>query len=375
MGRVYLSIAILGLVSAGCGDRKEADSSGTGGGITTSAGSATSATDAGTDSDSSASSDSDSSGGNEKFDVAMDTNGMLPCEEGGWCPECELPEHTPCDQNSSDVFNAMGINCPNELMVTNSVDGNPDAMGVRSFFGNTNEWNPTEGSYMAVLGSGLVAELDLATPAGDSDIGPTYCNDDLGAFDPGANLPAPLNPVDVGGDCTTNAALLGTGDCSNTIQAQFDQGGSANDYTEMRFTAQVPSDTSSFSYDLAFFSTEYPFYYDTAFNDMYVGWLQAESWTGNISFDEQGNPISLNAGFLDFTDDGGGLPEFAGTCMRQHAGTKWLTTTAPVTPGDSIEVVFAIFDLSDSILDSYVFLDNFQWGCEGPDKPSTKPVG
>jgi hypothetical protein len=373
MRGVYCKIGIFCLVTAACGDTGEADTGS--GGLTTTVGTATDAS--GTDTASSAGS-ADTS---EKFDVAMDTNGMLPCEEGGWCPECDLPDHTPCDMGTSDLFNAIGLNCPNELMVSSSVNGSPDAMGVRSFFGNTATWNPTEGAYMAVLGSGFVAELDLETPAGDSDAGPTNCNDDLDTdilnpmYDPGAMLPVPINPTDVAGDCTTNAALVGTGDCSNTIQGQFDQGGSANDYTEMRFSAQVPADTSSFSYDLAFFSTEYPFYFQSSYNDMYVGWLQAENWTGNISFDEAGNPISLNAGFLDFTDDGGGLPEFAGTCMRQHAGTKWLTTTAPVVPGDNIEVVFAIFDLSDSILDSYVFLDNFLWGCEGPDKPNTKPVG
>jgi hypothetical protein len=108
---------------------------------------------------------------------------------------------------------------------------------------------------------------------------------------------------------------------------------------------------------------------------MYVGWLESESWTGNISFDMAGEPISLNAGFLDFRDDAGNVPEFAGTCMRQHAGTKWLNTTAPVTPGEQITLVLAIFDLSDPILDSYVFLDNFHWGCEGTDRPQTMPVG
>ena len=370
MARLYSQFGILYLLVAACGDGRETGP-GSAGIVTTAADSAI--TSDGTDSVGSASSDTNDTG--EKFDVAMDTNGMLPCEEGGWCPECDIPDHTECDQGTDDLFNAMGLNCPGELEVGDSVSGAPEAMGVRSFFGNTATWNPTEGAFMAVLGSGLVADLDLETPPGDSNGGPTHCNDDLGAFDPGATLPPPLNPVDVAGDCTTNAAMIGTGDCSNTIQGQFDQGGSANDYTEMRFTAQVPADTSSFSYDLAFFSTEYPDYFQTAFNDMYVGWLQAENWTGNISFDEAGAPISLNAGFLDFRDDASNLPEFAGTCMRQHAGTKWLTTTAPVVAGDNIEVVFAIFDLSDSILDSYVFLDNFQWGCEGPDKPTTKPVG
>jgi hypothetical protein len=132
---------------------------------------------------------------------------------------------------------------------------------------------------------------------------------------------------------------------------------------------------TSFSYDLAFFTTEWPEYANSTFNDMYVGWLSSELWTGNISFDALGNPVSLNAGFLDFQDGGGALPEFAGTCMRQHAGTNWLATTASVAPGEVITLVFAIFDLSDSALDSYVFLDNFQWGCEPSGKPSTEPIG
>jgi hypothetical protein len=144
----------------------------------------------------------------------------------------------------------------------------------------------------------------------------------------------------------------------------------------MRVFATVPPSNNSISYDFAFFSTEYPYYFGDVYNDMYVGWLESESWTGNISFDEGGNPISLNAGFLDFRDDGGTqVPELAGTCMQRHAGTKWLSTTAPVTPGEEITVVFAIFDLADPILDSYVFLDNFTWGCEGTSTPTTKPVG
>ena len=44
-------------------------------------------------------------------------------------------------------------------------------------------------------------------------------------------------------------------------------------------------------------------------------------------------------------------------------------------PGETITVVFAIFDLSDGILDSYAFLDNFKWGCEPQGKPQTMPPG
>ncbi|MEM9452875.1 MAG: choice-of-anchor L domain-containing protein [Myxococcota bacterium] len=321
--------------------------------------------------------DTEDSPGGPKFDLGApsETSGSPPsCEELGNC-ECTIPEHVPCDAGSGDPFRAMGLNCPGELQVSTSTSGPVSARGVRGSFGNTNTFDPTEGTIYAVIGSGFVSDLDLVTPFGDSNQGPLHCNDDLGGYDPGGSLPAPLRSNNVGGDCATNPGLVGTGDCSNTIQSQFDQGVSANDYVELRFEVQVPPDIVSFSYDFAFSSTEYPYYYGSQFNDMYVGWLESEKWTGNISFDGSGNPISLNAGFLEYADDAGNLPQLAGTCMRQHAATGWLTTTAGVTGGETITVVFAIFDLSDSILDSYAFLDNFQWGCEPTGDPTTKPEG
>jgi hypothetical protein len=315
----------------------------------------------------------ESTGG--KLDVEGGT-GVTPCAEGGDCGECIPSTHEPCDQGASNMIAALGLNCPGDAQVEVTTFGSPAAMAVRTGFGATAEWAPREGSAFAVLGSGLTTDLDLETPPGDLDIDPLHCNDDLGAmYDMGTSLPAPIQTVDVGGDCAMNPALLGTGDCSNTINGQFSQGGSANDYTEIRIVADVPITNNSLNYDFAFFSTEYPFYFGSAFNDMYIGWLESESWTGNISFDTSGNPISLNAGFLDFRDDGAGLAEFDGTCMKQHAGTKWLQSVAPVTPGETITLVLAVFDLSDSILDSYVFLDNFGWGCDGDDTPSTTPVG
>ncbi|MEX1363816.1 MAG: choice-of-anchor L domain-containing protein [Nannocystaceae bacterium] len=332
---------------------------------------------AGTDAADGSGDAADDQGDGPKFDLAgvPDGGGDEPdCEELGNC-ECTIPEHVPCDAGTNDPFRAMGLNCPGELAVNASTSGPASAIGIRSAFGATATFDPREGSVYAVLGSGLVGDLNNVTPAGDSNAFPTHCNDDLGAYDPGGSLPAPLVPADVGGDCTTNPALIGTGDCSNTIQGQFSQGVSANDYVEMRFDVQVPPDIVSLSYDFAFFSTEYPYYFGSQFNDMYVGWLESEQWTGNISFDAAGNPISLNAGFLDYRDDGGNLPELAGTCMRQHAGTGWLTTTTGVTGGETITMVFAVFDLSDSILDSYVFLDNFEWGCEPTGGPSTEPEG
>ncbi|HVI01502.1 MAG TPA: choice-of-anchor L domain-containing protein [Enhygromyxa sp.] len=319
--------------------------------------------------------DGDASSDGPLLDMENDSGneGMLPCGENDFC-ECDVPPHVPCDAAAdTPIARAIGLNCPNEPQVTISTSGSAQAIGKRTGFGNTNAFDPQEGSQFVAMGSGRVADLDALNG----------CNSDLGAFDPG-NLPAPLVGSNVGGQtCADNPALVGMGDCSNTIEAQL--AGSANDYTELRFTAQVPTTVNSLSYSLAFFSYEYPEWYQSEYNDMYIGWLESEVWTGNISFDEAGAPISLNAGFLDYRDaaafndpqcaGGCSAPELHNTCMQGHAGTKWLTTTAGVQPGETITVVFAIFDMSDSILDSYVFLDNFSWGCDGDAPPTTVPIG
>jgi hypothetical protein len=61
--------------------------------------------------------------------------------------------------------------------------------------------------------------------------------------------------------------------------------------------------------------------------------------------------------------------------MRYSAGTRWLTSTAAVVPGEQISLVFAIFDLDDVNWDSFVLLDNFRWGCGDVDGPITEPAG
>ncbi len=375
---MYLSrpCLVLGLVGASCTLPRDADGTASGGpGIGSLSESGDLGDSGGTPASMTSAQGLTSDDDGLKLDVSAPTGGEGGCAEGGGCGECIVPEHVPCDEVSTDLFNAIGLNCPGAAQFTGTVDGSPLAMGLRVGFGETMQWPPREGEKYAVIGSGRVVDLDIETPPLDFGGSPLHCNDDLGEFDKGVVLPAPLRVNNVAGDCTTDPTLIGTGDCSSTIQGQFSQGMSAFDYTEMRIVGNVPETTNSLSYDFAFFSVEYPVYYNDVFNDMYVGWLESESWTGNISFDEMGNPISLNAGFLDFRDDDGTRPEFAGTCMKHHAGTRWLSTVAPVTPGEEFTVVFAIFDLSDSILDSYVFLDNFRWGCDGTDHPSTMPVG
>ena len=403
VGFVVFGLATVGVVggAAGCssddrGSEAAADEGIDGGGIP-----GIDSTTTGEDGDSGGGDDADSggdstSGGGLRLDAPGGGGSGGNCEEGGPCPVCEVPEHVPCDDTASATpGQALGLGCPGELGIVPTFNGAPAAISTATQIGGSNVFTPREGSRFVVLGTGPAADLD--SPGGctaDLDTGlPLGC----AANDPGSTLPNPLDYRRVGTQtCAENPALVGTGDCSNTLQDQFEAGlgglglcPGANDYGELRFTVQVPMGASSLSYDFAFFSLEYPEYYGSEYNDMYVGWIESQDWTGNISFDDTGRPISLNAGFLDFKDaqhdwnqgdpaclnTNCSAPELAGTCMQGHAATRWLSSSVGVVPGETITLVFAIYDMGDSILDSYVLLDNFQWGCDGDTPPTTTPVG
>ena len=57
----------------------------------------------------------------------------------------------------------------------------------------------------------------------------------------------------------------------------------------------------------------------------------------------------------------------------EGGGTGWLTTTAPVTPGETLHLRFMIFDEGDHIYDSAVILDNFRWQATAVEEPTTIP--
>lgn len=329
--------------------------------------------------------DSHELGDSIRFDLGPLPDWQLP--DG----DCEDWAHTPCDAASEDPAHAIGINCPGELpRVVAELTGDPRAFDLRQQFGTSADFAATEGTKYLVLGTGLVDHLDQTPPDDDLPETPTYCSDPLLDATLGDELPAPIVPRSVGElDCIAAPELVGTGDCSNSLQAQWDAGQNAsyrvNDYAELRIELVVPELVHGFSFDFAFATTEYPFYFQSKFNDMFIAWLQAANWTGNVSFDELGRPITLNSSFMDFKDAGGGVegdPDCAmgcsatqlhGTCMQGHAATRWLTTSMPVVPGDSITLVFALFDMADAMVDSYVFLDNLRWHCEAPDRPHTLP--
>jgi hypothetical protein len=167
-----------------------------------------------------------------------------------------------------------------------------------------------------------------------------------------------------------NNALPSSAGCSGNCPA----GSGANDSVNIRLQIRVPTNAKSFSYDFRFASSEYWSFQCTQFNDFYLALIQTTAGgipaDKNISFDSKQNPISVNNGFFEVCVPKGcnlcpaGADELAGTGLQlNNAGgaTSWLTTDAPIVPGETMQLELMIFDVSDHLLDSSVLLDNFRW--------------
>ncbi|MBC8073380.1 MAG: choice-of-anchor L domain-containing protein [Deltaproteobacteria bacterium] len=303
---------------------------------------------------------------------------------------CEAPMLHSCDASDGDPWHALGLECPGSETVDGNFVGDPTALVVHhGMLGTSGVFAPREGERFVILSTGAAGQLSM-TPAelaaADPPCFPAIACPNTGhGPTPRSVLPPPLDVrrvSDKGVDCSENLDLVGTGDCSNTLYAEWLEGQSAFDYAELRMTTTVPDGVDGLAYDFAFFSAEYPTWanHSASNNDVYVAWLDSERWTGNISFDELGNPITANSAFLDYRDaptmgcPGCDAPELAGFAMEGHAGTKWLVTNAPVSAGEKMTLVFAIFDMRDEFYDSAVILDNFQWTCSSA-PPFTAPSG
>ena len=155
-----------------------------------------------------------------------------------------------------------------------------------------------------------------------------------------------------------------------------------NDYSELVLTMDVPQNANAFSFDFNFMSIEFPEFVCSPYDDTFLAVLNSQAFQGNVSFDSQGSVVSINIGFFDVCspslDPGGdctGEDDLLGTGFESGAdsggGTGWLTTTAPVVPGEKITLTFMVFDEGDHILDSTVLIDNFRWELEEIEGPIT----
>ena len=297
---------------------------------------------------------------------------------------------------TNDPWQAIGINCPGDA--TNSVQAmnatmnsnNANAWRIMAQFGTANGdnfngklwaanddvWvNPdmeeippntstailglSTGIWNAANAQGVVTHQN-ASQEGNGDNG----NQDAGG------LPAPLSSArgsnnGMGGTPFVNCDLIN--DCSDSLYQWWVVNGWNNpdDKLWMQADLTVPVGTEGFVFDFAYFSSEFPSWYDTQYNDQFIAWSTSEAYTGNLTF-VNGAPLTItsleDAGAFQYKNN---APELAGTGFEGHAGTGWFTARGPVVPEETFQLTFFISDLGDSILATQVLLDNFRWECAG----------
>lgn len=168
--------------------------------------------------------------------------------------------------------------------------------------------------------------------------------------------------------------------CPNTYT------GVPHDATGLEIKIRAPSNAHGFSFDFDFFTYEWPGFICSTYNDFFVALLSPfpkGQMDGNVSFDSQGNPVSVNNAFVEVCGCPGNPPNpcHAGsksfTCAlgnsdligtgfgfdtdQDHGSTGWLQTKAPIEPGSEITLRWAVYDSGDSILDTTTLVDHWQW--------------
>ena len=239
---------------------------------------------------------------------------------------------------------------------------------------------PVMGSTMAVLSSGIAQGADknasLNDQIGTRVMGPSdYLSAHSGSF-----IAHPLCPT---------------------------SGNEASDSMRLALQIRVPTNANGLQFRFKFFSKEYPEFACGKFNDAFLVLLTSKHQSipldHNISFDADGNPVSINNAFFQscqqqtcdkanfnasnvtFGPDNcpASLP-----CQDQICGgpsactngvsdvlaytsdpgksgaTSWLYTKAPVIPGEIITLEFLIFDAGGYLRDSLVLIDDFEWKIE-----------
>lgn len=150
----------------------------------------------------------------------------------------------------------------------------------------------------------------------------------------------------------------------------------ARDSVRLQVRLRVPTNVTGMSYDLDFYTAEYPQNLCTQYNDFFLALLDAQQPAPglpddrNIAKDSMGNTVSVNDAHFDIClGCAGGNLELAGTGMggwngalNDGAATGWLRNVAPVTPGDTIELRFVVWDAWDGNVDSVVLLDRVRFG-------------
>jgi hypothetical protein len=284
------------------------------------------------------------------------------------------------------------------------------ANGAGAPHGNSRSIRQGFGGGVTPLAGGRIAALSSGVAAAQT--APNNVSPSWQAFQGGQNMgttsPVPSDWLTANGNNFPNAP-----GCPDP------QGGTtANDPIMLKLRIRVPTNAKSFRVSSFFYSSEYPEWVCSAFNDFFLTLLDSTFVPGpgelpnpndkNLAFYDPAPagapfyPVGVNLAFGNTglfqvckngpTGCGGGSvpgntntctgtgqltgtgfdivnppsqfsgePGWCGSNNQAGGGTGWLTTSGNVKPGETIELRFVIWDTGDPWYDSLVLLDNFQW--------------
>lgn len=295
---------------------------------------------------------------------------------------CQTTVETPADPSER----TWGVIAANLLLASGAGSPNANSRSIRPAFGPN--VLPKQGTSLAVLSSGSAAAPGQVEPS-------------FATLQEGQDM---LTSSSVPGDWLA----LNGGTLPNTPGCPAPNGGPvAHDSVMLQLRVRVPSNAQSFSVSSVFYSSEYPEWVCSPYNDFFVALLDSSfvpqmgqlpnPTDKNLAFYSPGNgsifPVGVNlahgnTGLFRQCENGAtgcqGVPGVNSSCTGTamltgtgydiqnpfgHCGagtatggaTGWLTTSGNVTPGEIILIRFSIWDTSDHIFDSTVLLDDFQW--------------
>lgn len=134
------------------------------------------------------------------------------------------------------------------------------------------------------------------------------------------------------------------------------------DLHQVAIKLKAPQSARSFSFDVNYFSAEYPEYVGQQYNDTFFAILEAKSTNDgaptNISFDPNGKSIEVNNNY--FENKFHPIPN-TGTGFDHDGSTGWLRTSWPIRGGETFTLTFSIHDEGDGVYTSLAALDNFRF--------------
>ena len=257
---------------------------------------------------------------------------------------------------------------------------------------------PKFGTNVVPQGGMAMALLSTGAAAGKDDTNPNWQDFESGAglFGNATQSSFPQDYVTANGNKLPNAP-----GCPNP------NGDKALDPVMLTLEVRVPTNAKSFKLNANFFSSEFPEYTCSPFNDFFVVLLDsvyagtpANPTDKNLAFYTPPGgtakfPVGVNLAsgdtglFTQCVNGATGCRGSAGTistCLAtdeligtglesvtpfscdanslQGGGTGWLETSGNVQGGEIIKLRIAIWDTSDHALDSIAAIDGFQWSID-----------